>query len=779
MRCLLLLMIPIFLAADWPTYQADVQRSGIAKETLSMPLYRAWTFHSPHSPRPAWPAPATGDVAHNLRDLRAVLAFDRAFQTVVAGNMVYFGSSADDKVYALDATSGKLRWTFITGGPIRLAPTIAGGKLYVGSDDGYIYCLSAADGRLLWRQPVHGPRRMLPGNGRVISAWPVRSSVVALDGMVYASAGLFPKEGVYLAAFDAETGQAKWKKRIDVSTQGYMLASQERLYIPTGRTNPALFNLADGKQVGKLPGPGGTFALVTDDCVACGPGVRDKEIHFADAKTSESIASFRGLVMIVDGPMAYMLSEKSLTALNRAEYLKLSRQRNALNKKKESLEKQLKKEKDNADVANKITAELKDIQKQNIAIFHQLAKCTLWKKPCDCPGAMILSGKTLYLGGPSKIIAVDTNKGEQLWQSKSNGNINGLAIAGERLLATTDRGAIHCFTKTPASEESVVRTTTGGSPFPKADDNKLHEEVAKKILRDLPAELGYCLVLGYGDGRLVYELARQSKLKIVCVEPDTERVAAARRAFDRAGLQGVRVAFIRAPLDSLPLPNCFANLITNGDIDAKHELPSAAEVARVLRPYGGRIVLTMGKDNPSTSQKTLELWGRNQFDDWRISKVGNTLFGQATRGALPGSGQWTHTFADASNTACSNDKLIGSDLKVQWFGRPGPNRMVDRHFRNVPPLYKDGRLFIPGNDIIYAVDAYNGTINWQAETPNSLRVGGFLDPSNMTLDEKHLYLVAENKCHRFDVRSGKRHVLTELVHKDGKTPREWGYIAAV
>ena len=56
----------------------------------------------------------------------------------VAADCVYFGSSADDKVYCLDARDGQVRWTFFTEGPVRLAPTVVGERVYAGSDDGAV-----------------------------------------------------------------------------------------------------------------------------------------------------------------------------------------------------------------------------------------------------------------------------------------------------------------------------------------------------------------------------------------------------------------------------------------------------------------------------------------------------------------------------------------------------------------------------------------------------------------------------------------------------------------
>ena len=128
---------------DWPTYMHDNQRSGKTAEALSLPLNEAWNFTCKHAPAPCWPEPAKG--------LRARVIFDRAYHVAVAGGSVYFGSSADDKVYCLDGQTGQVRWRFVTGGPVRLAPTVSGGKVYVGSDDGFAYCLDGASGNLLWK----------------------------------------------------------------------------------------------------------------------------------------------------------------------------------------------------------------------------------------------------------------------------------------------------------------------------------------------------------------------------------------------------------------------------------------------------------------------------------------------------------------------------------------------------------------------------------------------------------------------------------------------------
>src|SRR5262245_17261008 len=193
-------------AADWPTYMRDNRRSGASPEELAFPLRTAWVYRARHAPSPAWPPEAKADYYHNKYDLPERITFDHAFHIVGAGGRVYFGSSSDDSVRCLDAGNGAEIWSFVTEGPVRLAPTIAGDLVLFGSDDGFVYAVKAKDGSLAWKRRIGpGPRR-IPGNERVISVWPVRSDVFVEDGKAYVCAGLFPSQGVYQAVLDLRDG---------------------------------------------------------------------------------------------------------------------------------------------------------------------------------------------------------------------------------------------------------------------------------------------------------------------------------------------------------------------------------------------------------------------------------------------------------------------------------------------------------------------------------------------------------------------------------------------
>ena len=258
-------------AEDWPAYRHDMARSGITAEKVSPPLEPAWVLKARHAPQPAWGDPKPGPV-EDILELRR-MHFDDVFQPVAAGGAVYFGSSANNKVYCLDAVTGEIRWTKITGGPVRLAPMVAGDRVFVGSDDGYAYCLRAGDGSVLWKFRAAPEDRRVLGHGKMISMWPLRSGVLVDDGIAYLSAGVFPAEGVFLYAVDAGNGREIWRNdtcgeapQSRISPQGYLLASRSNLYVPMGRVSPARFDRRDGRLLRDSPffgkTVGGSYALL-------------------------------------------------------------------------------------------------------------------------------------------------------------------------------------------------------------------------------------------------------------------------------------------------------------------------------------------------------------------------------------------------------------------------------------------------------------------------------------------------------------------------------------
>ncbi len=752
-------------AADWPTYRGDVRRSGVSPRTPAMPLAERWSHQPALAPRPAWPeAPARQDVYRKVYGLSPTVIFDRAPQPVVAGGRLYYGSSADDTVRCLDAASGKILWQFVTEGPVRLAPAVAGGRVYFGSDDGCVYCLEAADGSLRWKhRPVPADRR-LPGNGRMMSLWPIRSGVIVDGGRAYFAAGLFPSRKAYLCAVDAATGQPVWRQQVDISPQGYLLASPTRLFVPTGRTAPHIYLRADGRQVAPFPGGGrqqagfplggGCFGVLVDDVLVHAGGEKGG-LEFTAAAGREKIIAAAGLRLVAQGEMAYVLDMKQLRAIHRARYVELVRLR----------QKKKKTPQDEARIA---------------ALEDGDQPAVLWQVPAATPYELILAGDDLLAGGDGRVVAFDRHDGRTVWQHPVHGKAYALAVADGRLYVGTDTGRISCFAH--AAPEAAAAPATP-RPSPPVDVQQPSPagstEAARFALAAAGTDRGYCLVLGTSRHRLLEKLAASSEFRLIGVEPDASKVAAMRRRLADRRLYGGRAVVHHGSPAKLPYQRRTFNLVVTAlSDDAPQPATPAGEVLRLLRPCGGTAVV-LAQDTPPLRQR-LEAWGAGVLPGWKVQHAAEGLVaGVARRGPLDGAGQWTHFYADAGNSACSGDASAFGPMDVQWFGPPGPRRMVDRHEKNVGPLYRDGRMFISGNNYLVAVDAYNGTILWQRDLPRSIRLGAFKNCGSLAVAADLLYVARADTCVALDVASGEeKHVFPAAKTAGGQTG-QWGYVATI
>ena len=627
---------------DWPTYRRDTQRTGRSSAELQFPMHLQWVHHSQHAPAPAWPAPAVHDFWNRKHNLQPRVTFDRAFHSVCVGDRLYFGSSADDKVYCLDATTGKQLWAFFTEGPVRLAPTIAEDKLLFGSDDGFVYCLNSATGKLIWkyRHDANGADRRIPGNERMIAAMPVRSGVLVEDDVAYFSAGIFPNQGVYQVAVDVNTGQPLGSGKLNVSAQGYLERRSGKLYVPAARD------------------PAGAFAT---ELVRRGKGVGQDANQFAD------------------------------------EY----------------------------------------------------------------PYSFISARNVRIAGGDGEIAAINANDGSKLWTASVEGRAYGLSIAGGRLFVNTDQGLTYCFGLQQVDHAAIVAIET--SPFRFANEKQAAKQVTKaqRILTESNVQKGYCLVLNSGDGSLAYELARQSELSVVAVEADIQRVNESRAAIGAAGFYGAQVVVHHLPsADALPYTDYVFNLVVDaaagGGAGVDVASVDRAEVLRVLRPGTG--IAWLGKAGGTAGDSDNSVIRRPKLDR---------------------TGEWSHMYADVSNTSCSTDERVKGPMAMQWFGKPGPREMLNRHHRTVAPLWKNGRLFIPGNDQIFAADAYNGTLLWNVKLPESRRIAAFRDCSYMSASDDHLFAVAGDECHVLNAQTGYAEHVFQVPQKSDRTNSDWGYVANV
>jgi len=318
------------------------------------------------------------------------------------------------------------------------------GRLYAGSDDGYIYCIEITVGKVVWKVRICKSQRKIPGNGRLISVSPVRTGLVVDGGAVYGCAGIFPEAGVALCALKTDDGATIWNKPLmDISPQGYMLASQTKLYAPTGRANPVVFDMGDGSFLGALGGPAGAFALLTGDSVAFGPGSTG-EIGMADPETNETIATFEGLRMVVRERMSYLQTETAIIAVDRIHRLEQARRLNELRKSQEQISQKLKGGVGPAEAIN-LTAKLNSLKGTAAKVEAGMKQSVMWNIPCSHNNELIMAGELLFAGGDGEVAAYSAKDGSLVWKGPAEGRAYGLTVASGRLFVSTDQGVIHCY----------------------------------------------------------------------------------------------------------------------------------------------------------------------------------------------------------------------------------------------------------------------------------------------------------------------------------------------
>lgn len=70
--------------------------------------------------------------------------------TVFVGNRFLRGTGPDTGVYAIDAETGKEKWSFKTGATVEASPLVVNGTVVVGSQDHNVYALDEQTGTEIW-----------------------------------------------------------------------------------------------------------------------------------------------------------------------------------------------------------------------------------------------------------------------------------------------------------------------------------------------------------------------------------------------------------------------------------------------------------------------------------------------------------------------------------------------------------------------------------------------------------------------------------------------------
>ncbi len=713
-----LIDVPNASAADWPMYRADASRSGYTEEAIPNQLQMRWVYRSPHAPRPAW---VTSER----------MKFDVAFQPIIMSDAVLFGSSADDQLYCLDATSGKVRWTFFTDAPIRFAPVGWRDRVFVASDDGFLYAVRLADGKLLWRRRGGPSDARVLGNERMVSQWPARGGPVLIDDTLYFAAGIWPSDGVFLHAIDAESGEVKWTNdktgglympqphgganaKSGVAPQGYLLAADSQLFVPTGRAVPAAFDRGNGEltyyHLQKNQQRGGTWAMLADEYLINGGCLFDQ--------ATGELAGRHGFGPMVSTPEGILwASGRSLVRYRWKDAERVDRKGQSI--KVRALE------------------QVQSIQRDR-EVFE-----------------LIVAGGEAICGEEGRVSTVDYARQRTTWWThKVEGTVLGLAAADGRIIASTDRGVIYCFDG--ELDENVQPAEQPAKESAPAPSNVDFAKAAEQIIAATGVNGGYCVDLGAGEGRLAIELSKRTKLHIYAVENDVAKVAAARKNLVAAGLYGERVTVHHADPSRVAYPKYFANLVVSSQsLEQKPADVIIENARRIQRPYGGKLC-------------------RGPIDKMQVE----------TRGELAGAGSWTHQNSDAANTICSSDRLVRGPLKVFWF-RDVDFEIPNRHGQAPTPLTHRGHLVVGGVDGLCSLDAYNGRVEWTFSLTGHLRdydgihhdVGVGETGGTFCLSDDSMFVRHGNRCFRIDLETGRKVAEFRTPVDPEDKNRNWGYLA--
>ncbi|MBX3423429.1 MAG: PQQ-binding-like beta-propeller repeat protein [Pirellulaceae bacterium] len=775
---------------QWPTWRGDNDRHGSTLAVVHPAESAAWVHRSAAPITPTWSTEAGRVMEKLLLDNR--IGYDLAIQPVVAGGKVYLGSSVDHQLQCRDLRSGQVLWSMVADAPIRLSPTYAHGKIYFGSDDGCAYCLDASHGNILWQHRAGPSDDRLLARGEMISRWPVRTGVLIDGDLAYFGAGIFPHERVWLYCVNAHSGEIVWVQdhlseldagRTGLSPQGYLMATSDQLFVPSGRSLPVALDKKNGQvqharkhswrnEAGGVVG-GYRALLANNQLIASG----DHHWLAMDQSTGNvGYGWFEGKELIIQGANAYSVTGTELIKMDLEQYAINSRRRQQLKMKYREVSR--------GAIAISDAAKQR-VQEQLLAIQQELDSIAdigvPWRTPCTARSSLLATKELVFVGGPEQVTGYSTETGRQMWSAAVEGDATGLVAVDGYLLVSTDQGHVYTFAgvdlsvTSPSQQASNAGSTSEAIP-------ELYEQAAEQILNLSGKQRGFCLVLDNGQGFLAQALAKRSQLKIYAVDRDAQAVQQARSRLHDAGYYGHRITVHHVD-DQLPYSNYFADLIVSDAYVVSGKLPDYAAVSRHLKPVGGQIVLPVTASNQSTGvQSMLQrssqwLLGLGISDQAQLKQTSTANLLQ--RGPLPGAGSWSHLYGNAANTAISNETRVQSELGVLWYGDPGPGEMVNRHEGAVGPLATGGRLFVQGESTISAYDAYNGTFLWRHENPKAIRTGVYMNnnPGNLAATEDRLFHFVRNECFELDAATGKILRVHRLPAAQDDGEHQWGYVA--
>lgn len=739
-------------------YLGNNQRTGYTDAAVPAKPALLWTYQERHAPRKSWPEPY-GELQF--------IDFDYTDQITVGLGMAFFGSSADHTIRSLDYNTGAEKWAFYTEGPVRFAPVLHKDRVYAASDDGHIYCLRASGGSLIWNLRLAPGNERCIGNEQMVSKWPCRSGILIEGDKLYATAGMWSRDGVFIYCLNADTGKTIWKNDTTafrwmslphgagyggVAPQGPLALYKDTLYVAAGRSAPAIFDAKSGELlfheigVGYKPHyPGGSWVMASHDWIVFKRqhNYRDADVEFKEYEIGENI---EGVIMYnyrTGNPEMALTSGKVLAAV-RGDDMILAGDGPVISV---NIKKMRTEYSTHEETKNRLAVRPKYMDPTPLAD---------WKTDIGRVYSLLIAGNTVIAGGRGVVTLLDAAGGRNLWHREVQGNVHGITASDGKFIVTTTSGYLYCFGKGSFDSTNIISHKPVAPTI--SDDAK---ESASKVIEEVGINEGYCLMLGAGDGGLLFELLKNTSLVVYCLEPNPEKRNKIQALLDRAGLLGTRAQLHSGSFDDISYAPYVANCIVWGSrLGSDSEETDLKGLYRSLRPWGGKAYEYGDESVASASGAALTQSGVPQ------EEVTAGSFGAVVkRGPLPGAGEWTRAHANTGNTLSSEDEIVELPLGILWWGGVGPSRIVSRHWRAPVPLFSKGYMFIQGQHDIIGVDAYNGREMWNRHIEDVGRFPPAFRGGNIITDGDRVYCVSQLVCYALDAKTGTtvqeyRHILS-------------------
>jgi outer membrane protein assembly factor BamB/subtilisin family serine protease len=360
--------------------------------------------------RPEWTADAGGDAVFS--------------SPVLAGGRVFINTD-DGRLVALDATTGARLWAFTGSTGMRGAPAVADGLVFTGGGvDGGFHALDAATGQLRWAFPT-------PGRRTIYTAPAVR------DGVVYVNTGFTPDRSDTVYALDAQTGAEIWS--VDIGSRVFFgPAVSGDLVVAAGAGARTLVGLdaATGTQRWSL-------SREADEFVAA-PSIADGTVYVTTSVPPAGFApGFQGSLLAVDAATGQLRWEAAAHG-------------------------------DGQGTAPAVHGELVIAGSHGlgvVAAYHRDTGEPAWHYGLEVSGgvssSILVSGDGYVVGGAQldeRIFVLDANTGELVWdQPVGESVLSSPAYADGRLVVADAGGTLHAFHPT-----GQIRGTVTGPDGPLA-----------------------------------------------------------------------------------------------------------------------------------------------------------------------------------------------------------------------------------------------------------------------------------------------------------------------